>query len=78
MEAEEAIKKMAQITAEYDAMHDPWIYRMVTVALGIIALTCIGSAVYLASWGIEVPQFLTAVGSAAGGGMVAILTNPPK
>lgn len=72
--------KTAQTQAQilYEAEHDCWIYRMVTFFLGLITLFCVGSALYLASWGLEVPQFLTAVGSAAGGGLVAMLTNPPK
>lgn len=72
--------KLAQTQGQllYEAEHDCWIYRMVTFFLGLITMTCIIAAVYLASWGFDFPQFLTAVGSASGGGLVALLTNPPK
>jgi hypothetical protein len=76
---EEVVKDaMSAVQETYEATHDPWVYRMVTMFLGAITMSCIGSAVYLTSWNIDFPQFLTAVGSASGGALVAMLTNPPK
>lgn len=67
--------------AEYEKEHDPWIYRMVTFFLGVITLSCIAVAfysTYISGVEKEFPQFLTSVGSASGGALVAMLSNPPK
>jgi Na+-translocating ferredoxin:NAD+ oxidoreductase RnfA subunit len=82
-EVKEAISTVVKQTvdavqAKYDAACDPWVYRMVTIFLGIITLSCIAAAFYLTTEEKEFPQFLTAVGSASGGALVAMLTNPPK
>ena len=76
--AEVVKEAVTEVQKKYDAACDPVVYRMVTIFLGIITLSCIGAALYLTMVDKDFPQFLTAVGSASGGALVAMLTNPPK
>ena len=64
-------------------IHDTWIYRIIVLALGLtILLIIIGVIVLIAVDQIDddkgVPTILTAIGSAAIGGLAGLLAPPPK
>jgi hypothetical protein len=56
---------------------DVWIYRMVVVVLGLVVLGAMLGAILLAARGGELPQFIVAVGSAAGGALTGLLAPSP-
>ena len=57
---------------------DVWIYRMVVVVLGLVVLGAMAGGIYLASTSQkDLPQFLVAVGSAAGGALTGLLAPSP-
>jgi hypothetical protein len=56
---------------------DVWIYRMVVVVLGLVVMGAMVGAILLAVRGGELPQFIVAVGSAAGGALTGLLAPSP-
>ncbi len=61
---------------------DPWIYRIVVAALGLAILASIGGAIYLTAIATkdsmkDVPQVLTALGSASVGALAGLLAPSP-
>lgn len=61
---------------------DPWIYRIVVLALGGTILIVVGGAVVLAATHagaseLKIPEVLTAIGSAAVGALAGLLAPSP-
>lgn len=61
---------------------DPWIYRIVVLALGSTVLIVVGGAVVLAAThagtsDLKIPEVLTAIGSAAVGALAGLLAPSP-
>lgn len=57
---------------------DKWIYRSVVWALGLAVLVALIGAILLTAWKVaEVPQILTAIGSAAVGALAGLLAPSP-
>jgi hypothetical protein len=62
---------------------DPWIYRIVVIALGIVAILAIVGAIILsarfpAGTSIQIPDVLTALGAAAIGALAGLLAPSPS
>jgi len=62
--------------------NDPWIYRIVVVALSLIALATVSGGIYLAIIGrgdakMALPDGIIAIGSAAVGAMAGLLAPSP-
>ncbi len=83
---EETLKKLAiQATKELPTpalIVDRWIYRIVVIALGAVAIIAILGAVLLAFHGvgekvIQVPDVVTALGAAAIGALSGLLAPSP-
>lgn len=56
---------------------DIWWFRIVVIALGLCVLSSLLGAIILAVKGLDTPQLLVALGSAAIGGLAGLLTPPP-
>jgi hypothetical protein len=61
---------------------DPWIYRIVVVALSLVALATVFGGIYLATIAkgdakIALPEGIIAIGSAAVGAMAGLLAPSP-
>jgi len=56
---------------------DVWLYRMVVIVLGLVVVGAMVGAIILAAGGGELPQFIVAVGSAAGGALTGLLAPSP-
>lgn len=61
---------------------DPWIYRIVVLALGSTVLIVVAGAVTLAAThtgtaDVKIPEVLTAIGSAAVGALAGLLAPSP-
>jgi|SRR5438876_8183742 len=56
---------------------DVWIYRIVVVVLGLVVLGTVAGAIGLTAYGKEIPQVLTALGSAAVGALAGLLGPSP-
>jgi len=61
---------------------DPWIYRIVVIALGATVLIVVGGSVALAATHsgtaeLRIPDVLTAIGSAAVGALAGLLAPSP-
>jgi hypothetical protein len=61
---------------------DPWIYRIVVLALGSTVLIVVAGAVALAAaytgtGDVKIPEVLTAIGSAAVGALAGLLAPSP-
>jgi hypothetical protein len=69
------IKTIASLSTPLQT--DVWIYRMVVVVLGLVVLGAMLGAILLAARGGELPQFIVAVGSAAGGALTGLLAPSP-
>ena len=80
------LKKLAkEVTKELlppAFVSDPWIYRMVVGALGIVAVGAVLGTIVLAARAggsaISIPDVLTALGSAAIGALAGILVPSPN
>jgi|SRR5215470_10259741 len=57
--------------------NDVWIYRIVVSALSVVALTGVIGAIILVSKGMSPPDILTALSSAAIGGLAGLLAPSP-
>ena len=80
---DDPIKAADQITQKTPLETDPWIYRIIVLALGFtILFIIIGVIVLLGTGRISddksVPTILTAIGSAAIGALAGLLAPPPK
>ena len=51
-------------------------YRTIAASLGLAVLLCVMGAIWVATRGLEVPQVLTAIGSAAIGAFAGVLAAP--
>ena len=59
--------------------NDPWVYRIVVVALGSAILIAVIGATYLQAIGAdEIPPLLTAIGSGAVGALAGLLAPQPQ
>jgi hypothetical protein len=63
-------------------VNDPWVYRIVVIALSLIALATVIGGIYLAVIGrgdakIALPEGIIAIGSAAVGAMAGLLAPSP-
>lgn len=56
---------------------DPWIYRIVVLALGLAVLVALVAAAILAGMGKTVPEGVIAIGSAATGALAGLLAPSP-
>src|SRR5436190_2125995 len=56
---------------------DPWIYRVVVVALGLIAFVAAVGGILLVSGDRTVPEILIALGSASVGAIAGLLAPSP-
>ena len=57
---------------------DVWVYRMVVITLGLGVLIALVGAIVLVMNGNEIPDVLTALGSAAVGALAGLLAPPPS
>ena len=57
--------------------NDVWIFRIVVSALSVVALTGVIGAIILVSKGMNPPDILTALSSAAIGGLAGLLAPSP-
>jgi hypothetical protein len=53
---------------------DPLIYRVVVIVLGVVLLVATGGALVLTAYELDIPDLLTALGSAAVGALAGVLT----
>jgi hypothetical protein len=83
---EETLRKIAkEITKEFPPpalIGDRWIYRIVVLALGIVAIIAILGAILLSvktpsGTTIQIPDVLTALGAAAIGALAGLLAPSP-
>jgi hypothetical protein len=56
---------------------DVWIYRIVVGAMGLTILIALLGAIVLKAWGADIPDVLTALGSAAVGALAGLLAPSP-
>lgn len=61
---------------------DPWTYRIVVLALGLVCVSAIGGAIYLSAIASpggapKIPDVLTALGAAAIGALAGLLAPSP-
>lgn len=80
---DDPIKAAQQIIQKNPLETDPWIYRIIVLALGITILSIIiGVIILIGTDKITddkgVPTILTAIGSAAIGALAGLLAPPPK
>lgn len=52
-------------------------YLVVTVALGLVALSAVGGGIYLAAIGQSIPESVVALGSAAVGALSSLMVPAP-
>lgn len=76
--AEQIVKEMPPPPLD----SDPWIYRIVVLALGSTVLIVVAGAVALAAGHtgtgeVKIPEVLTAIGSAAVGALAGLLAPSP-
>ncbi|MDY0057192.1 MAG: hypothetical protein RBS46_12930 [Methyloversatilis sp.] len=76
--AEQIVKEMPPPPLD----SDPWIYRIVVLALGGTVLIVVAGAVGLTAWhtgndDVKIPELLTAIGSAAVGALAGLLAPSP-
>ncbi|GEN11164.1 hypothetical protein SAMN05443572_11414 [Myxococcus fulvus] len=78
--AKQAPKEAARSITEGPLTSDRWIYRLVVIFLGIIALTSlVGGVVLTGLWpNWAMPQMLVALGSTAVGALAGLLAPPPR
>jgi len=57
--------------------YDPWIYRIVVLILGLVALASLVGAIMLTIQDRSTPELLIALGSAAMGGLAGLLAPSP-
>lgn len=69
---DEADEKTPRLVPE-----DPWMYRIVVIALGVVVLAAVVGAIVLAASKLEVPQALIALGSTALGALAGLLAPSP-
>lgn len=72
---ENPVKTIASLAAPVQT--DVWVFRIVVIVLGLIVLGAMCGAIIMAVRGSEVPQFIVAVGSAAGGALTGLLAPSP-
>jgi hypothetical protein len=53
---------------------DPLIYRVVVIVLGVVLLVATVGALVLTAYNLDIPDLLTALGSAAVGALAGVLT----
>jgi len=56
---------------------DVWVFRIVVLVLGLVVLGAIIGGVLLKLQGEDVPEFVIAIGSAAGGALTGLLAPSP-
>lgn len=56
---------------------DKWLYRMVILVLGLVAVLALGGVVWLRLHELEVPDALVAFGSSALGAIAGVLAPTP-
>ena len=56
---------------------DIWLFRIVVIALGLCVLSSLIGAIVLAAKGLDTPELLVALGSAAVGGLAGLLAPSP-
>lgn len=55
---------------------DRTFYRIIAASLGLAVVLCVSGAIWVTLLGFEVPQVLTAIGSAAIGAFAGVLVAP--
>lgn len=53
---------------------DVWLYRLVVGVLGIVVLVATAGAIILTVYDLDIPELLTALGSASVGALAGLLT----
>ncbi|AKF87416.1 hypothetical protein MFUL124B02_42510 [Myxococcus fulvus 124B02] len=78
--AKQAPQEMARSITESPLATDRWIYRLVVIFLGIVALTSLLGGVVLTYFEPEqsMPQMLVALGSTAVGALAGLLVPSPR
>lgn len=56
---------------------DVWVFRLVVLSLGLCMLASLVGAIVLAIKGMDTPEILVALGSAAVGGLAGLLAPSP-
>ena len=54
---------------------DKWFYRSIAICLGLTLVGCVGGIILLSNQGSEIPDSLTAIGSAAIGVFAGVLVD---
>ena len=57
--------------------YDPWVYRIVVLILGLVALASLVGTIMLTIQDRSTPELLIALGSAAMGGLAGLLAPSP-
>ena len=57
--------------------YDPWVYRIVVLILGLVALASLVGTIMLTIQDHATPELLIALGSAAMGGLAGLLAPSP-
>ena len=57
--------------------YDPWVYRLVVLVLGLVALASLVGTILLTIQDRSTPELLIALGSAAMGGLAGLLAPSP-
>lgn len=80
-DAEKIVEDLAEKTTKYiptpALIGDKWLYRTVVLALGIVATASIIGAIILSAESLNVPEVITALGSAAIGALAGLLAPSP-
>lgn len=63
--------------AEHPLETDVWIYRLVVIFLGSVAVIAALGGIWIGSSGAQIPDLLTALGSAAIGALAGLLAPSP-
>jgi hypothetical protein len=76
---EDPVKALRDLARPEPLKSDVWIYRMVVGALGLIGLVAVLGAILLATkGGGQIPDVVTALGSAAIGALAGLLAPSPR
>ena len=73
---EDPLKAISRLPAPLQT--DEWIYRIVVLALGVVAVLGVVGAILLSLMGAGIPEVLLALGSASVGALAGLLAPPPR
>ncbi len=83
---EDTLKALAEQATKYlptpAFVSDSWVYRVVVISLGVVAILAAGGAIFLsiklqATETGDIPDVITALGSTAIGGLVGLISPSP-